>query len=853
MNRFTRILFFVLIIVLLGFPTQASTAKNSAAASALPFDCPVWNFAKESGGIAYFHIIGTNSIQRYAFNQEAWLTPLNFAQSPNAFIADDTNLYVSLGTAVWRYQLDGTNPTHLVDATYPVTDLLALNQFIYMINSLGITSVDKESGAIKVTRGYPAHNAVMDANRHRIYTVDYTAGSAYAGFLPLDPDGMIESLVEIDRWQWEDNFTPSLPGFCTTIPADPRSESHIFLLPDASRVALSFGVLLSTDLRVIPTTVEQFNGMRDLVAYGQQIVVLKNGELRAYDSNFNMLGSYYPLGPAQKIFAYGSKIYAFVSMQNQIEAIPVSAGQLHLSGVAAPYLSDAYWPDVVKVDQGNGIVYMLSRSLMRVLRWSIAERRYLEPIPVGEGVSTIGYVSANNTLYVGYASGIVSQIHPDESLLELPFYQFANWIGLIVDTGNHITFSAGGLAVYDLEGMRVSNPYNLSLTNYPPQMIWNAAQKKLYLYTFGNLYAISLDANGQPVGLSRSSVSFPDNLFGSWIAAKGDGSTILTSRGSTFNGTTLAQGSSLGTDIFSADWLGDNLYAVIQATSSLVIRKYNAALQPIQDIPIPGSDARVFGLVDGLLVMTKEDGRIRFSILNSDNAWQFRATTQHIFLATAQNQTLSLSDDFSNSASGWLISDDSNAGFGYTSGTYFIKSKQSGYLNMVASPFARGQNYQMEVVARFQTAGQGLGILFGQSGHFERYYLLEIQPASHVCNLYWYDGETLITYYTVTCGMSSPYQIKLVDTATSLKVLINGTSVLDLHPSSPIGYVFRVGFFAYSKSGTPVSDARFDNFKLTYLPGYFASPYNSSSTYSPSSITSQKMLSTSLALPEGMK
>ena len=74
-----------------------------------------------------------------------------------------------------------------------------------------------------------------------------------------------------------------------------------------------------------------------------------------------------------------------------------------------------YTPDGVQMGSDE-VVYLLSKSNLSIFRWSIPEERYLETIPLVDVPFHMTYSKVNNTIYLAYPMGELTQI-----ALTLPF------------------------------------------------------------------------------------------------------------------------------------------------------------------------------------------------------------------------------------------------------------------------------------------------------------------------------------------------------------------------------------------------------------------------------------------------
>ena len=181
-------------------------------------------------------------------------------------------------------------------------------------------------------------------------------------------------------------------------------------------------------------------------------------------------------------------------------------------------------------------------------------------------------------------------------------------------------------------------------------------------------------------------------------------------------------------------------------------------------------------------------------------------------------------DDFSNPNSGWWVGDDSSGLADYLNGEYRILVRPVDTTYVFGSPACFGQNYQVEIDARWGGSfGVSYGLLFGIQGDFDQFYSLEIYPEYNMYSLYRYDSSGWIQIVP----FSVPYGVVHPDAGTNhLSVLRDGANITLSINGNDLGTVSDSAISGLSGTGVIVStyddqgnaDARFDNFRLTRLP-----------------------------------
>ena len=106
-------------------------------------------------GVGYFLSETTAQVLRYDTAAESWMAPVDVTPAvglPSAVHVDDDGLYVAFNRAVYRYSLDGSNETHLLDATRDVQAIHSDGNLLFVHAGGGrvdgAVSVDKTTNAI---------------------------------------------------------------------------------------------------------------------------------------------------------------------------------------------------------------------------------------------------------------------------------------------------------------------------------------------------------------------------------------------------------------------------------------------------------------------------------------------------------------------------------------------------------------------------------------------------------------------------------------------------------------------------------------------------------------------------------
>ncbi len=186
-------------------------------------------------------------------------------------------------------------------------------------------------------------------------------------------------------------------------------------------------------------------------------------------------------------------------------------------------------------------------------------------------------------------------------------------------------------------------------------------------------------------------------------------------------------------------------------------------------------------------------------------------------------------DDFSDPASGWPVEDDDLVTYEYLNGEYRILSKVDGYLFLSRSPGCDRENYTVQADIRWDgEIGSSYGLLLGLATDYGYFYLFDINTDYEQFRLLRLDANGWATVVPVTdapainSGTASNH-LKATRNGTAITLEVNGT-VLGTWYDSAISGLTGTGVVAAPYLDVPTSDARFDNFSVTGLPGGGAQP-----------------------------
>ncbi|HEU5104144.1 MAG TPA: PKD domain-containing protein [Roseiflexaceae bacterium] len=595
------------LLLFAALPTAAASRPSLALAAV---QTAPWLDSKVQDGIVYFLFATPPKIERYALQSGIWLSPIELAATPTAFTVDSDGMYISFGRSTSRFTLSGAGQTHLLNTITDVQSLHTIGQFLYLNYANypygTITSINKLTGVQVDSKDYIYAMLVGTS-------VAPTRGKLFGRDTGLSPADIRQVVLNAD----------GTLGASTDSPyhGDYPSASMTYVFPGEARVADDSGIIYNTvDLTYNNSLAGHID---DLAFYGDLPIVLRGSTLIAYSNSFQETGRYALASQPRDIFVAGATIYAFVfggARGVDVVQTPLSLLTPAQPGQPVDPNGLAYTPDSTVLST-DGVLYLLSRANLSIFRWSVAERRYLQTIPLAEAPSYMAYSDSTNRLYLAYPSGKLTQIRLNEATSEQAFANSPQPPCGLATAGEYVfTCDPSGAWVshftYSPDGALITQrEWNYFSTEY----IWSAANRKMYFFrddtSPNDVIWENIDLQGN-LGTQQDSPYHDSAGITHPIRVAPDGSVVLLGSGRIYDASSLALVNALSNNIDDAVW-DSGLYTLRMASSNTEIQKWGAGYGLSSSRQTEGQPIRMFPTAAGKLVITNFYGVPRFSIWNN--------------------------------------------------------------------------------------------------------------------------------------------------------------------------------------------------------------------------------------------
>lgn len=572
----------------------------------------------EHNDIGYFLNQSDPGFSRYDIQNEQWLSPIDLTDAtglPTAAHVDDDGIYVAYGATVYRYQLDGTGQTHVINAQYDVQRIHTDGNLLFVNHTAGhytrVISIDKNNNTVIDTiDDYldTIYGSSISTSENRIF--GRTRGSSPSDITYVSYDDQGHFLSNPDS-----PYHGDYPG---------ATEAWVF--DDGARVVDSSGTIYSTSL----TYLNSFqSGVTDIDFVGGEIpIVLHGGEVTAYSMGILPTGSKTLAVPATDIFVNDKSVIAFSGSPGSysVEIVPLTELSAPEPGEPLDPTGLPYTPDEIALAT-DGTVLLFSKSHQSIFQWDPVRQEYGETIPLVGSPLHMTYAEMDNSVFLAYDSGLIRKIDLDlDEKVEVPFMTLPSRPHGLSAAGNFL-FSADPSGAWEshytisFEGQIVDSK---EWSHASAEYIWNNNTRRMYYFTQWSprdLEYVEIGATGQ-FGIEREAPQHSSAGFTYPIRVSPDGGTVILGSGVIHDGSTLERlTQSLGTTVTDIAWLGSDTYTIRDVGGTAQLQAWAGVNWGQTDVAqVPGTVHSLTTVSEDRMLAITIDGQgvPAFSIIDGD-------------------------------------------------------------------------------------------------------------------------------------------------------------------------------------------------------------------------------------------
>lgn len=590
--------------------------------------------AIEHDGIGYFLSESNAQVLRYDVTAESWLTPVDLSsgvERPSTLHADADGLYVGFGRSVYRYGLDGSNKTHLLNTSRNVLSLHSDGNLLFAHSGGGgvggAVSVNKATNTvIDMITGTTGEGGSFFYNS-RGTSISESANRIFGRSVGISPSDIIYLSYEDSGTFIENDGSPYHARY--------PNATQTWVFPDGQRVVDDSGSVYSTDSL---TYLTQFAAPKfdDITFIGNNVpVVLSSSEtpqLTVYTSGLQPVGMATLEHEGQEVFVNDSHAIVFRMESGQwlTEIVPLSDLNVPASGEPVDPVGLAYTPDQVEV-ASDGTLLIFSAAHQSIFQWDMQQQIYLDTIPLIGSPQRIAYSASANVVYLAYTDGLIRKLDlssPDPA--EVPFVTLSYGPSGLSVAGNYVFATSDVFQSIDSEGNVVDSA---SFNSYSSEFVWSEANQKFYFESgYGSpvLRSFELNENGTtyenelPGGIGRMYHASSSGSSGNKnsVHVSPDGSQVLLSSGIFYNPETLnLLNTGLANSIDDAAWLGSTLLTLRDTADGAEFQQWDGAsyqliktlaTDEVASMLVPVSTEHVVGITvaNGIPNFTKMDAEL---------------------------------------------------------------------------------------------------------------------------------------------------------------------------------------------------------------------------------------------------
>lgn len=514
----------------------------------------------EHEGIGYFLDQSDAGFDRYDIVEQRWMAPIDLvgiSAAPTVSHVDDDGFYIAYGKSVYRYDLDGTNETHVINAEYNVESLHTDGDILFINHSTGLyarfISVSKATNTVIDTLEsyvHSNHGSDIDTMSNRIF--GRTTGVSPSDIVYTSYSDAGEFLSHND----------------STYHGDYPGGSRVWVFDSGSKVVDSSGVIYSTALNYLGS----FNStVTDIDFVGGQVpIVLSGSEVTAYSQGLLPTGSTTVAGSPSDLFVNDENALLFSQQGSSwsVTVVPLSDLSAPEPGNAVDPQGLSFTPDKVEI-AADGSVLLFSTQHQSVFRFDPVAQTWLDTIPLVGAPLYMAYSAVNDKIYLAYDSGLIRQV--DLTAEDYPITPFATLPARPygIATAGEFVFSSDASGAWESHYTFAPDGTMISAVDWnygARQYTWSEANRKMYFFRDGtspnDILWEEIGGNGA-IGQKQDSPLHSSAGFTYPIRVSPDGSIAILGSGVIHDANTLARLTpSLGVSVTDVAWLGDQAYTV---------------------------------------------------------------------------------------------------------------------------------------------------------------------------------------------------------------------------------------------------------------------------------------------------
>ena len=602
-------------------------------------------------------------IKRYDAVGRQFLSDIYLSEQAKEFDVDSDGLFIQYSHHIERMTHDGaSHNTMFAEPLAEISGILSAGQFIYtssIVNGSGeFISVNKSSLTSFRRKMYrPFQFAATDSLRSKIFTkTPYILNQLAHRLISITLDGAGDYVSE-------------------TVNPNSFYENRVYVTANETAITDYTGTLW--DFNNINMEVGVLQGrIDDVTNIGDQTIVLKDGLLTRYSSTLSFVDQFNTCHVSQSIIDHNNMIVEFsFDDSNQLQAQHIDLTQFSGSNTCAPVdpVGLVYTPDEVFLDS-SGLVNLVSKSNRSIFQWSPVLQAYTQSISLQGTPSFTTYSPERNTVYIGYDSGVITQIRLDFGLQEEVFSVVQGNVCGIVSAGDFIVacrdygVNQFFFVSFDPAGVEVSEQKGYARAQ---QLVWSDKKDLIYYFTHptnrsrilnpDDLHAISLDKQTGELGFglyypyrvllySADPVRNHSTSFKPPIRISSDGENVLIGDGRVYDSKEITESGFLGNAIIDGIWINGKLITIRpdlvdnQITSTEAWDNDNSLFSAIS---YTGSPVAVKNINNQIITITLVSGIPAFNLLDANQGPDADADTFNDFVdvcpalsnAATQNNT----------------------------------------------------------------------------------------------------------------------------------------------------------------------------------------------------------------------